>query len=164
MRTWLAIAVGGFDAYSATRRLIRRSSVATRQLPAAWGQSAVGAGIGFLSALVGAGGAFMSVPFMTRCGVPIHNAVATSAAIGLPIALASTAGYIIGGWHLHSPVPGALGYVVVPMLAVIAVASMSTAPLGARVAHATDIRRLTVVFAALLYALALYMVWRGLSV
>ena len=89
--------------------------------------------------------------------------VATSAAIGLPIALASTAGYILGGWNLPSVVPGALGYVVLPMLALIALASMSTAPLGARVAHATDIRKLTVVFAALLYALAVYMAWRGVT-
>ena len=161
--SWLAIAFAAFVGYSATRMLIKRSAVATRTLPAAWMQSGVGVGIGFLSALVGAGGAFMSVPFMTRCGVPIHNAVATSAAIGLPIALASTAGYIIGGWDLPSVVPGALGYVVLPMLALISLASMSTAPLGARVAHASDIRKLTNVFAALLYALAVYMVWRGLT-
>lgn len=160
---WLALAFALFVGYSATRMLLRRGAAATRGLPGAVGQSAAGMGIGFLSALVGAGGAFLSVPFMTRCGVPIHNAVATSAAIGLPIALASTAGYVIGGWNLASPVPGALGYVVLPMLLVIAAASMSTAPLGARVAHATDMRKLSVVFAALLYALAAYMVWRGLT-
>jgi uncharacterized membrane protein YfcA len=160
---WLALAFALFVGYSATRMLIKRSAVATRALPSAWSQSAVGVGIGFLSALVGAGGAFMSVPFMTRCGVPIHNAVATSAAIGLPIALASTAGYIVGGWHLAAAVPGALGYVVLPMLALISLASIGTAPLGARVAHAIDIGRLTVVFATLLYALAAYMAWRGLT-
>jgi uncharacterized protein len=160
---WLAIGFAIFIGWSATRMLIRRSAPATRTLPSAWRQSAVGAGIGFLSALVGAGGAFMSVPFMTRCGVPIHHAVATSAAIGLPIALASTAGYIVGSWRLPAAVPGALGYVVLPMLVVISLASISTAPLGARVAHAIDIRRLTAVFAALLYALAIYMAWRGLS-
>jgi uncharacterized membrane protein YfcA len=160
---WLALAFALFVGYSATRMLIKRSAVATRALPSAWSQGAVGVGIGFLSALVGAGGAFMSVPFMTRCGVPIHNAVATSAAIGLPIALASTAGYIVGGWHLDAAVPDALGYVVLPMLALISLASIGTAPLGARVAHAIDIGRLTVVFAALLYALAAYMAWRGLT-
>ena len=161
--SWLAIAFAVFVGYSATRMLIKRGAVATHTLPGRWVQGAVGMGIGFLSALVGAGGAFMSVPFMTRGGVSIHNAVATSAAIGLPIALASTAGYVIGGWNLPPVVPGAVGYVVLPMLAVISVASMSTAPLGARVAHASDIRKLTVVFAALLYALAGYMVWRGLT-
>jgi len=161
--SWLAIAFALFVGYSATRMLVKRNAVVARTLPSAWAQSAVGAGIGFLSALVGAGGAFMSVPFMTRCGVPIHNAVATSAAIGLPIALASTAGYIVGGWHLTPVVPGALGYVVLPMLALVSLASIGTAPLGARVAHAIDIGRLTVVFAALLYALAVYMLWRGLT-
>jgi len=161
--SWLAVGFALFVGYSATRMLLKRGSVATRSLPPALGQSAVGMGIGFLSALVGAGGAFLSVPFMTRCGVAIHNAVATSAAIGLPIALASTAGYIVGGWNVSSPVPGALGYVVLPMLALIAAASMSTAPLGARVAHATDVSRLSVVFACLLYALASYMAWRGLT-
>jgi uncharacterized membrane protein YfcA len=49
------------------------------------------------------------------------------------------------------------------MLALISLASIGTAPLGARVAHAIDIGRLTVVFAALLYALAAYMAWRGLT-
>ena len=161
--SWLAVAFAVFVGYAATRMLIKRGSVATRTLPSAIGQSAAGLGIGFLSALVGAGGAFLSVPFMARCGVPIHNAVATSAAIGLPIALASTAGYIIGGWNLASPVAGALGYVVLPMLVLIAAASMSTAPLGARVAHATDVSRLSIVFACLLYTLAAYMVWRGVT-
>jgi uncharacterized membrane protein YfcA len=161
--SWLAVAFALFVGYSATRMLLNRGSVATRTLPTAFGQSAAGLGIGFLSALVGAGGAFLSVPFMTRCGIPIHNAVATSAAIGLPIALASTAGYVVGGWNLASPISGALGYVVLPMLALIAAASMSTAPLGARVAHAIDMRRLAVVFASLLYALAAYMVWRGIT-
>jgi uncharacterized membrane protein YfcA len=132
-------------------------------LPAPLVQSAVGAAIGFLSRLVGAGGAFLSVPFMTRCKVPIHNAVATSAAMGLPIAAASTAGYVAGSWQLQSPVAGSLGYVVLPMLALIALASMTTAPLGARVAHATDTRRLSGIFAGLLYLLAVYMVWRGVT-
>jgi uncharacterized protein len=161
---WLAFAFALFVGYSATRMLQKRHRVTPREhLPSPARQSAAGFGIGFVSALLGAGGAFMSVPFMTRSGVPIHNAVATSAAIGLPIALASTAGYVVGGWHLASAVPGALGYVVMPMLAVIAAASMSTAPWGARVAHAIDVARLSVVFAGLLYALAIYMVWRGLT-
>ena len=159
--SWLAVGFAIFVGYSATRLLLERHAVAAGAPPPPLVQAAAGLGIGFVSALVGAGGAFMSVPFMTRSGLPIHNAVATSAAIGLPVALASTAGYIIGGWHLASPVAGALGYVVLPMLAIIAVASISTAPLGARVAHATDVRRLSLVFACLLYALAAYMVWRG---
>lgn len=160
---WLAIVFALFVSYSATRMVLRRKSVVVRALPSPLAQSAVGAGIGFLSGLVGAGGAFISVPFMLRCGVPVHKAVATSAAMGLPIALASTVGYIAGSWSVPSPVAGSLGYVVGPMLLMIALASMITAPWGARVAHAIDTRRLTGLFAGLLYTLALYMVWRGVT-
>lgn len=160
---WLAVAFALFVGYSATRMLVRQHVTPTGTLPNAWVQSLVGAAIGFLSGLVGAGGAFLSVPFLTRCRVPVHNAVATSAAMGLPIALASTAGYLLGSWRLITPVHGAVGYVVLPVLAMIALASMATAPLGARVAHATDTRRLSALFAMLLYALAAYMVWRGLT-
>ena len=74
-------------------------------MPGLLGQSAVGGGIGLLSGLVGAGGAFMSVPFMTWCNVPMRQAVATSAALGFPIALASTVGYLISGWGQPSACP-----------------------------------------------------------
>ena len=66
----------------------------TRQMPGTAGQLAAGGVIGFLSGLVGAGGGFISVPFMTWCNVAIHNAVATSAALGFPIAVANVAGYV----------------------------------------------------------------------
>jgi uncharacterized membrane protein YfcA len=161
--SWLALAFALFIGYSATRMLLGRGSTAAGSImPSAWWQRVAGVGIGFLSALVGAGGGFVSVPYMTGRGVPIHHAVATSAALGLPIALASTAGYIAGGWHLPPAVPGALGYVVLPIVALVSAASIVTAPLGARTAHAIDTRRLTLVFALLLYALAGYMAWRGL--
>jgi hypothetical protein len=76
---------------------------------------------------------------MTWCNVPIHNAVATSAALGFPIALAATLGYVIGGWNLDSGLPGAVGYLWLPALAVIASASVLLAPLGARTAHAMNV-------------------------
>ena len=74
-------------------------------MPGTAGQLAAGGFIGFLSGLVGAGGAFVSVPIMTWCNVPVHNAMATSAALGFPIALASTVGYVIGGWSLPAALP-----------------------------------------------------------
>ena len=112
-----------------------------------------------LSSLVGAGGAFVSVPFMTWCNIAIHNAVATSSALGFPIALAGTIGYLVAGWNLH-PMTGAIGYLYWPGLLVLSIASMSTAPLGARVAHSMDIAPLKKVFASLLYCLAAYFVLR----
>ena len=111
----------------------------------------------------GAGGAFIAVPFMARCNVPMHNAVATGAAIGFPVALASTLGYVIGGWSAPAPLPGAFGFLYLPALAVVALASVSIAPLGARVAHALDVRQLRRLFAVMLYVLAADMLWRGVA-
>jgi uncharacterized membrane protein YfcA len=159
----LAVLFAIFVGFSATQLLLDRRPRPTRSMPGRLGQGAIGALIGFLSGLVGAGGAFISVPFMTWCNVPIHNAVATSAALGLPIAAASTLGYVIGGWSLAPALPGAFGYLYLPALVVIASASVLTAPLGARLAHAMDVGRLKKVFALLLYGLAAYMLHKGLS-
>jgi uncharacterized membrane protein YfcA len=103
------------------------------------------------------------VPFMSWCNVAMHNAVATSAALGFPIALANTVGYVVGGWSMPSPLPGALGYLWLPGLAIIATASVTTAPLGARTAHAMNIRQLKKVFACTLYGLAAYMLYKSLG-
>ena len=94
------------------------------------------------------------------CNVPIRQAVGTSAALGFPIALAGTLGYIWAGQGLPQMPPGSLGYLYLPGLVVIALASMSTAPLGARTAHRMDIRPLKKVFALVLYVLAAYFLLR----
>ena len=159
----LALFFAAFVGYSATQMLRAVGPKPSRQLPTRVGLAGVGAGIGFLSSLVGAGGAFIAVPFMTRCNVPIHHAVATGAAIGFPVALASTAGYVIGGWSQPAPLPGALGFLYLPALLLISLASVTTAPLGARVAHALDVRALRRIFALMLFVLAGDMLWRGLG-
>lgn len=159
---WLGLLVGLFVAFSATQMILNRRPAPARQMPGWAGQAAAGGSIGFLSGLVGAGGAFVSVPFMTWCNVPIHNAVATSAALGFPIALANTVGYVVGGWSLPGALPGGFGYLYLPALALISLASVSLAPVGARVAHAMDIAQLRRAFAALLYALAAWMLYENL--
>lgn len=124
---------------------------------------AVGNGIGLISSFVGAGGGFISVPFMVWSNVKIHNAVATSAALGFPIAAAGTIGYVLAG-HGEPGLPvGTLGFVYLPALVTIALASVVTAPLGAKVAHALDTRPLKRIFALLLAALAGYMLYRGIK-
>lgn len=157
----LALSFVAFVGWSATQMLRKRKQSAHRQMPGALGQSAVGSGIGLVSGLVGAGGGFLSVPFMTWCNVPIHQAIATSAALGFPIALANTLGYVVGGLHMPPVLPGAFGFLYLPALAVIACASVTMAPLGARAAHALDVAQLKRIFAVLLYALAAWMLWRA---
>ena len=123
----------------------------------------VGTFIGFLSSLVGAGGGFVSVPFMLWCNVTMHSAVATSAALGFPIALASAIGYIFSGYGNPNLPEGSLGYIYLPALLCIALASVTTAPLGAKVAHQLNVAQLKKVFAIVLIALSGYMLNKGLT-
>lgn len=161
--TTLALVFAVFVAFSATQMLLDRKPAPTRQMPGTAGSLGAGGVIGFISGLVGAGGGFISVPFMSWCNVAMHNAVATSAALGFPIALANTVGYVVGGWSMPSPLPGALGYLWLPGLAIIATASVTTAPLGARTAHAMNIKQLKKAFACTLYGLAAYMFYKSLG-
>jgi uncharacterized membrane protein YfcA len=159
----LALFFAIFVGYSATQMLIDRKAQAQRDLSGPLGLAGAGGLIGFLSGLVGAGGGFVTVPYLSRRQVLMHQAVATSAALGFPIALANTAGYVVGGWSLPPALPGAVGYLYLPALAVIAAASVLLAPLGARAAHALPVKQLKRVFAVMLYALAAYMLTRALA-
>jgi uncharacterized protein len=160
---YLAILFAIFVGFSATQMLLDKKPAPTRQMPGTAGTLGAGGVIGFLSGLVGAGGGFISVPFMSWCNVPMHNAVATSAALGFPIALANAAGFAWSGQGMALLPAGSLGYIWLPGLLVIAIASMSTAPLGARAAHTLDVKRLKRAFACLSYALAAYMLYKGLT-
>jgi uncharacterized membrane protein YfcA len=159
----LALVFALFVSFSAVQMLLDRKPRPTRDMPGPLGQAALGGGIGLLSGLVGAGGAFIAAPFMTWCNVPMHHVVATSAALGFPVAVASTAGYLLSGWSVPGVLPGAYGYLYLPALLLVALASISTAPLGARAAHAMDVSRLKRRFALVLFALALYMTYRAVS-
>lgn len=159
--SYLALFFGLFVGFSALQMLMDRKPAPSRQMPGTAGQLAAGSGIGFLSGLVGAGGGFISVPFMAWCNVPIHNAVATSAALGFPIALFNVLGYVAGGQSVAGRPEYALGYIWLPALAVIAACSVLTAPLGARAAHRLPVRPLKRVFASFLLLLGSYMFWKG---
>ena len=161
--SWLALFFAVFVGFSAVQMLRNQKPAPTRQMPGTAGQLAAGASIGFLSGMVGAGGGFVSVPFMVWCNVPIHQAVATSAALGFPIALANATGYAVAGSSLAGLPAAALGYIWLPALGVIASCSVLTAPPGARAAHQWPGPRLRRAFALLLAALACYMLWKGLS-
>ena len=161
--SYLAIFFGLFVSFSATQMFLDKKPKPTRQMPGTGGQLAAGGSIGFLSGLVGAGGGFISVPFMTWCNVPIHNAVATSAALGFPIAVANVLGYVISGQSVQNLPESSFGYIWLPALLVIAICSFFTAPLGAKAAHSIPVGKLKRVFASILYLLAGYMLYKGLS-
>ena len=157
----LAAFFGVFVLVSATQMLLNKKPPASRNLPQSAGMFGAGGVIGVLSGLVGAGGGFISVPFMTWCNVKIHQAVATSAALGFPIALAGTLSNIYYGSGVEGLPPGSLGFIYLPALLVIAIASVATAPLGARTAHRLPVKTLRKIFSWMLYLLAGYMLWKA---
>ena len=157
----LALLFALFVSCSALQMLIDKKPRPTRQLPGRVGMLAAGGLVGLLASLVGAGGAFVTVPFMTWRNVKIHNAVATSAALGFPVAVAGTVGYVIAGWSLTGMPAGTLGFIYLPALLTISIASVLTAPFGARTAHRMDMRQLKRVFAVLLFGLAAYMIYKA---
>jgi uncharacterized membrane protein YfcA len=154
---FFAVFVTGF----ASQMLLDRTPTASRELPGALGMFAAGGVIGILSGLVGVGGAFVSVPFMTWCNVKIHKAVGTSAALGFPIALAGTLANIYYGMNTPGLPPGSLGFLYVPALLVVSLTSVLTAPLGAKTAHGLPVKALKRVFALTMLVLAGYMLYKA---
>ncbi|MDP1558570.1 MAG: sulfite exporter TauE/SafE family protein [Nitrosomonas sp.] len=149
-----------FIFYAATQMLLKLSPKPSRQLPGKMGMFAAGGVIGTLSSLVAIGGGLLSIPFLTLCNVKLHHAIGTAAAIGFPIAVAGTVGYIINGVMQAEPLPDySLGYVYLPALGWLVLASMLTAPPGARMTHATQTATLRKIFVALLYCLAFKMLY-----
>ena len=154
----LAVAFAVIIVGAATQIWIGKKPGPGRQLPGAPGLWAVGLGIGVVSGLVSAGGAFLSMPFMLWCGVPARTAIGTGAALGLPVAVLGTLGYISSGWTVPSLPAGSLGFVLLPALAGVVLASMWMAPIGARLAHRLPVATLRRTFAVVLYLLAAKMV------
>ncbi|NLI82414.1 MAG: sulfite exporter TauE/SafE family protein [Deltaproteobacteria bacterium] len=139
--------------YVALQLFLNKKPKPSRELPGEAGMFAVGNAIGAVSSFVGIGGGSLSVPFMIWCNVGVHHAIGTSAAIGFPIAIAGTVGYIVNGIHAAGLPNPSLGYIYLPALAGIVSASVLTAPLGARLAHRLPVDKLKRGFAILLFAM-----------
>jgi len=147
-----------FIFYAATQMLLQFRPSPIFQLPGKIGLFLAGSVIGALSSLVAIGGGLLSVPFLTLCKIKLQHAIGTAAAIGFPIALAGTAGYIANGYLQPETLPEySLGYVYLPALAWLVLASMLTAPLGARLTHSTKTATLRTIFVVLLYGLGIRM-------
>ncbi|MEK8089526.1 sulfite exporter TauE/SafE family protein [Thermithiobacillus plumbiphilus] len=153
----LAIFFIVFEFYVATQMLLGFRPRPERQLPGLWGLTLAGLVIGVVSSLVGIGGGTLSVPFLSWSNVSLPVAIGTSAAIGLPIALAGALGYALNGLGTAGLPDYSIGFVYLPALLGLVLASMLTAPLGARLAHRLPVLHLKRLFALLLYLLAIRM-------
>ncbi len=155
----LAIFFTAFVCLVAVQMILNLKPKPSRDLPGAAGVIAVGVGIGALSALVAIGGGSLTVPFLTWCNVRVQHAIGTSAAVGFPIAVGGSLGYIYNGWG-HPGLPEwSLGYIYVPAFVWLVPSSMLIAPLGARLAHRLPVATLKRLFAVVLIALAAKMLW-----
>lgn len=133
-----------------------------RHLPSAALQFAAGGGIGVASAIFGIGGGSLTVPFLNRHGVVMQKAVATSAACGLPIAVAGAIGFMWFGAREHIDVPNTIGYVHIYAFLGISTMSFITAKFGAKVAHRLSAAMLKKYFAGLLVVVGCYFIYKGL--
>ena len=156
--TRLALVFGVFAIVVAVSLFIGAQPAAHRPLPGRLGLGMAGSVIGLLSGLLGIGGGSLTVPWLLWHREDMRLAVGTSAALGLPIALAGTLGFVLSG--LHAPAQPGLnsGYVYWPAVAAIVLASVPMAPLGARLAHHLPRATLQRVFAVLLVIIGAKMV------
>lgn len=145
--------------YVAIQMLVDRKPKPSRDIPGQAAMIGVGSVIGIVSSLVGIGGGTLSVPFMLWCNVAAHQAIGTSAAIGFPIAVSGAVGYIYNGLHVAGLPQYSFGYIYLPALVGIVIASVLTAPLGVRMAHSLPVPKLKRIFAVLLLIVGTRMVW-----
>jgi uncharacterized membrane protein YfcA len=143
----------------AVRMLMAGRHHGERPRPGRLGMASAGAGIGTASTIVGIGGGSLTVPFLERRRYSIREAVAISSALGVPIALAGTAGYVLLGWDYRGLPEHSLGYVYWPAAAAIVAGSVPFAPLGASLAHRLPTARLKHWFAVVLIGIGGKMLW-----
>jgi uncharacterized protein len=138
----------------ATRLLLGRDDwLIAHDLPGQPAMSGYGFLIGIASSLMGISGGSLATLVLTLYGKPIHNAVATSAGIGVPITIAGTIGYCLAGLSHQSQLPPfSIGFVSVIGVMMMAPISSYVAPFGARLAHALPKRRLEFAFGLFLLA------------
>ncbi len=162
-QSYLAIFFALFVYFAAAQMLLDFKPKAARQLPGRAGLTLAGGIIGAISSLVSIGGGTLSVPFMLWHHIPFKQAIGTSAALGLPIALGGTVGYVATGLALHSLPDGTLGFVYLPALFMLIFGSAFTAPLGAKATHRLPLQPLRRGFALLLLILATRMLLKTMD-
>lgn len=146
----LQMAFGGFAIVVALSMLLP-TPAERAQLPGVPGRVVAGGVIGWASALFGIGGGSLTVPFLSFCGIPMQRAVATSASLGLPIAVVGALTYMWQGLHSGAELPAwSTGYVYWPAFAGMVICSAPFAKVGARLAHRLPAAKLKSLFAVFL--------------
>lgn len=146
----LELIIGIFVILVAAKMLLDVNPKPGRDVPGPVGLGGAGASIGWASAIFGIGGGSLTVPFLNWCNVRMQQAVGTSAACGLPIAVAGATTNIVTGWHQPQLPEMSFGYIYLPALIGIVLTSVLFARFGAGLAHRLDAVLLKRIFAVLL--------------
>ena len=117
----------------------------------------VGIIIGAVSSLAAVGGGFLAVTYLSYKNVAMKKAIGTSSAIGLPIAITGSIGYMLSGWSKTLADPYTFGFIYMPAFFAISIASSIAAPYGASYAHSLPNARLKKIFAVISLALGIKM-------
>lgn len=157
--TLLAKLFGVMELLVAWQMLSNRKPSPQRQLPGLLARNSVGGGIGSLSSLLGVGGGSLSTPYLLWHNIKAHQAIATSAALSLPVALSGTLAYMLAGVKLDDLPDYTTGFVYWPAFLAIVMMSVFTAHWGAKLAHRTSVTLLKKVFAMLLIVLGIKMLF-----
>lgn len=142
--------IGVFAIVMAIQMGLNIKPKASRDVPGKPGLTLAGGVIGWASAIFGIGGGSLTVPFLSWRSVPMQQAVATSAACGLPIAIVGALSFMLVGWDEAQLPQWSLGFVYLPAMAGIAITSMFFARIGANLAHRLSPLMLKRLFALLL--------------
>jgi uncharacterized membrane protein YfcA len=157
--SWLKAIFSVFALCIATQMIMNFTPDAHRQVPGSTGLSIVGGFIGVVSSLVGIGGGTVTVPFLIYCSFNPRLAIGSSAAIGIPIAIAGTIGYIYAGFSIPNLPEHSFGFIYLPAFIGITITSILTAPLGAALAQKLATHTLKRLFAILLFIVGFKMLW-----
>lgn len=152
---YLAIFFSLFMAYVSLQMF--RDKPASKDMSSPFVLFLAGTGIGAISALVSIGGGSLTVPFLVSRKVEIKKAIGSSAAIGLPISIAGTIGYVINGWSQTSDDSLTFGFIYLPGVILISLISSIFAPFGAKMAHRLPVPTLKKIFSLLLILLSIKM-------
>lgn len=159
----LAIFFSVFMAYVASQMFRSKKIHASGSSAGKVELSLIASGIGVVSALVSIGGGSLTVPYLTWRNIDIRKAIGTSAALGFPIAISGTLGYVINGMAAGGTTPQytlpqyTLGFVYLPAVLLVTIPSFFTAPIGARLTQTLPVQTLKKIFGVLLLGLSLKM-------
>lgn len=160
--------IGVFAMIMSVQMFMKKAAlVQEKPLPRPHQQSIAGAVIGAMSAIFGIGGGSLTVPYLTHAGLPMKQAVGTSAACGLPIAVAGALGFMWFGRsalsELNLNMAGLIGFVHLPAFVMVSVMSFITAKIGAKFAHQLPASTLKKAFAVLLFVVGIQLIWGAVT-